>query len=197
MAEWFATRKLRDEAERLYALAVLTAGRAERYWRYRAELERSCGDLNDVESLLSRGLERHPDDVPLLREMAAELDRRDRPDEAIERLERAVTLEPTWPDLRFELARLYDRAEHPQRSLAQFRKALDLNPGYERAALSQAELLLKLGETEGAAVELETLRERGVEPQQVYRLLSLIYAESEDPRQAARFGALAQEEGPA
>jgi tetratricopeptide (TPR) repeat protein len=192
MAEFFAVRQAKDLAETLYAWAVLTSHRPERHWLYQAELERLCGDLGAVEILLATGLSRYPDSVALRREMARELDRQDRIPEAIALLEEAVAREPGWPDLRYELARLYERSEVPERSLEEFGKALGINPVYERAALSQAEALLNLGELEGAEERLMALRRQGVHPQRVYQLLSRIFAERADPGHAGRFGALAQ-----
>ncbi len=193
MAEFQAHRGDGEAAALLYAWAALTGRRLARHWVYRAQWERICGDYGRVEELLGEGLEHIPDDIELLREMAAEKDRQGQIGDAVLLLEKAVDIQPGWPDLRYDLARLYGEDERHEASLAQFGKALELNPVYEKAAISEVETLLRLGELDAAERRLLDLQEQELRSERVYRLLSQIYAERGDPRRAEHFAVLGQQ----
>lgn len=193
MAEFFTYRDEAEIGRRLYALAALAGGRPSRHWLYRARWERRAGEPGAAMAALEAGLKRFPDDIELIRALAEERDRAGDLPGAIALLERAVERRPEWPDLRYDLARLLGEHEHPEASLLHIGKALELNPRYTRASITRAEVLLEMGESDAAAEELESLRERDVATGRVYELLSQIYAEREDGVRAERFGVLAQE----
>ncbi len=193
MAEFFTYRDEAEVGRRLFALASLTGGRPSRHWLYRARWERLAGEAGAAMSVLEAGLKHFPDDIELIRTLAEERDRAGDLPGAIELLEGAVARQPEWPDLRYDLARLLGEHQHPEESLLHIGKALELNPRYTRASITRAEVLLEIGESDAAATELETLRERDVATGRVYELLSQIYAEREDGVRAERFGVLAQE----
>jgi predicted Zn-dependent protease len=193
MAEFQARHNEKDAALRLYALAVLVGRQIARYWLYRAQWETICGDPEQVDGYLTEGLNHCPDDIDLLRRMAEEKDRQGDMPAAITLLERAVDLKPNWPDLRYDLARLYERNEKTEESLNQFGKALEINPNYEDAALSHAEALMKRGQVEEAEEQLLDIQRREIKSQRVYQMLSQIYAERGDRRQAEHFSVLGAE----
>lgn len=193
MGEFFTYRAEAEAGRRLYAWAVLCGRQPDRHWLYRARWERRAGDPAAALDLLETGCRRWPQSIELLREFAAERDRRGELDQAVALLERAVTLQPDWPDLRYELARLLLESEHREASLLQLGKALELNPSYAQAALGRAELLVAMGELSAAEQQLARLPEGQGELTRVYGLLSRIYAERHDSRRAEEFGVLAQQ----
>jgi tetratricopeptide (TPR) repeat protein len=193
MAEFHATRAGVEAVSELHTWAVLAEGNLSRYWLYSARYERQHGDPDRVEAELAKGLAIYPDEIELMRELAVEKERQELTGDAIKLLERAVELKPGWPDLRLDLARLLEHSEHPESSLVHLGKALELNPGYEEAAISRAEVLVRLGEWDEAETNLLDLKDRKGESQAIYSMLSRIYAERNDRAKAARFGMLAQE----
>ena len=196
MAEFQARRNRKADSLCLYAMAVLVGRHLARHWLYRAQWEQICGDPEQVEGYLTEGLQHFPDDLELLRMMAEEKDRQGNVAAAITLLERAVDLKPGWPDLRFDLARLYERSEKFEESLVHFGKALELNPAYEKAALSHAEALMKVGDFAAAEEELLSLEKQEPHSRRIFQMLSEIYAERGDRRKAEHFGVLGHDSGP-
>lgn len=192
MAEFFTYRDEGETGRRLYAWAALCGRSPERHWLYLSKWERRLGSRDAAVRALETGLARWPESVLLLRALADARDREGDVDAAVALLERAVAVQPAWPDLRYELGRLLAEGEHRERSLLEMGRALELNPGYTRAALGRAELLMALGEDARAERQLESLRRDQAEPSRVYELLSRIYAERSDSRRAEEFSVLAQ-----
>lgn len=193
MGEFFTFRGEGEAGRRLYAWAALAGRQPDRYWLFRARWERKLGDAGAALAVLEQGLGRWPASIELLREAAAEQDRRGELVAAVALLERAVALRPDWPDLRYDLARLLQEAEHREASLLQLGKALTINPHYAKAALGRAELLLGMGELTAAEQQLQRLPATQAETAQVYALLSRIFAERRDSRRADEFSVLAQQ----
>ncbi|MCP4545677.1 MAG: hypothetical protein GY835_04310 [bacterium] len=193
MAESSAHRGDEEIAEVFFAWAVLVGGNTAKYWVYEIQLNKIMGRQDNLMEILNQGLGNYPDDIELVREMALEMDRQGETGRAIEFMSRAVELRPAWPDLRYDLARMYQESESPEESLIHFDKALEINPAYAKAAVSQAEALLHVGDVETAERRLLDLKEKDVEPREVYRLLSQVYAERQDHRRAERFGVLGQD----
>ena len=192
MTEFHAPRAGVDVVASLQNWAVLTGGNLAKHWLYAARYEKQHGNPDRVEAELAMGLAAYPDEIEILRELAVEKDRQGLLPDAIKLMERAVELQPAWPDLRVDLAELLERGEHPESSLMHLGKALELNPAYEEAALSRAELLVELGDWEEAESKLLDLRENRGESQAIYSLLSRIYAEKKDSERADHFGLLAR-----
>lgn len=98
---------------------------------------------------------------------AIRLHRRERPDQAIEALERAVALAATHLDLRVNVGSLYyqlaltstgdERTRCLERSSEQFRYVLGLDPNHAAASLNLAAALDALGEHEESLRLLESL----------------------------------------
>jgi len=193
MGEFFTFRGEGELGRRLYAWAVLAGRQPDRYWLFRARWERKLGDASAALGLLEQGLARWPASIELLREAAAERDRRGDLAASVALLERAVALQPDWPDLRYDLARLLQEAEHREASLLQLGKALAINPLYAKAALGRAELLVGMGELTAAEQQLQRLPAAQAETAHVYELLSRIFAERRDSRRADEFSVLAQQ----
>jgi tetratricopeptide (TPR) repeat protein len=195
MAEYLAFQENREAAMEAVAWSVLVGGAPVEYWMLTARIERVCGRRIQAGELLDKGLDRLPDNVPLLRERADEYEMQGQHVKAVEVLEHAVELKPDWPDLRLRLARAFQELDERDLSLGQFEKALELNPRYESAARGRAELLKDHGRTEEAEALLEAWREDKLPHAVVYRMLSEIYADREDYRQAEHFARLSQAGG--
>ncbi len=193
MAEFHATRAEAPVVANLQTWAVLAERNFAKHWLYSARYEKNHGNPDRVESELAMGLAAYPEEIELLRELAVEKDRQGMIGDSIKLLERAVALQPAWPDLRLELGRMLERGEHPESSLEHFNKALELNPSYEEAAISRVELLVQLGDWQEAETRLLDLQDSKGESKAIYSLLSRIYAERKDSERAAHFGLLAQE----
>jgi len=71
-------------------------------------------------------------------------------DDAIEQLEKAVKLCPTFADLRTRLGILYRDAGHLEDAAGEFRAAIDANPRYSRAHVLLGSTLLAGGDAAGA-----------------------------------------------
>jgi tetratricopeptide (TPR) repeat protein len=191
MGEFLLHRDELDGAGVAHAWAVLISCDPSRYWIYRAQGLRASGQMEKLDVTLKDGLGQFPDNIELLRESARELERHGDIGGAIKLLERAVNLRPEWPDLRYNLARLFQEDQNLDESLTQFDKALEINPGYARAAISRAETLMQMGDMAQAESKLLGLQENDVKSREIYQLLSRIYAERHDLKEADHFGVMA------
>jgi tetratricopeptide (TPR) repeat protein len=81
-----------------------------------------------------------------------------RPADAILELEKAVTLGPTFSDLRVRLARLLRETGDPKRAASELAKALENSPRYVTAHLELAMLHLSEGRRGAALEALEPVR---------------------------------------
>lgn len=192
LAEYLAFQRERDEAYIAAAWSVLIGGDPVENWLLGSRIERVAGSRVKAGEVLDAGLARFPDSVPLLRERAEEFEMQEKPERAVELLERAVELRPEWPDLRLRLGRVYQALERKDQSLGQFEKALELNPRYESAARERAEMLKERGRHEEAEALLQTWSEDKTPHSEVYRMLSEIYADREDYLMAERYARLSQ-----
>lgn len=82
-----------------------------------------------------------------------------RPAEAVEPLERAVTLRPGAADARLDLARALDGAGRTEEAIAAFRRVVELSPDSHYARWGLAQAFARAGRRDEAARELEVYRE--------------------------------------
>ena len=69
---------------------------------------------------------------------------------ALEEMEKAVELKPTFADLRFNLGSLYMDVGRPDDAGANFTRALEINPKFFKASVSLARAMFAGGDAEGA-----------------------------------------------
>ncbi|MFH1754651.1 MAG: tetratricopeptide repeat protein [Candidatus Latescibacterota bacterium] len=110
---------------------------------------RSDKDLSTVELY---ACEAH---VALSKEYAAEDDLRN----AIDEMEKAVSLKSRFADLRYTLGSLYDKQGDSNKAQELFRSAIEINPRFFKAHVHLARVLLTFGDRPAAVKELEMSRE--------------------------------------
>lgn len=87
-----------------------------------------AGRLDDAEAVFHRYLERHPGEARAFRELALIDYARDRIDAALERLDLATKLDPSWYFAHLDAARMLAEQGRPLDALAQLERALDAAP---------------------------------------------------------------------
>jgi tetratricopeptide (TPR) repeat protein len=95
--------------------------------------------------------------------------------EAVLELERAISLCPTFADLRTKLAVLYRDSGQLDRAREQLEAAREANPGYGQARLLLGVMHLSAGEHDAAIAEFDAVLERDAENKSaaMYRKLAL------------------------
>lgn len=91
-----------------------------------------AGRAEEAGLLFGQGLQQEPEAPPLLTGFALAAIHAGRPDEALEPLERAVTVSPD-PEATLLLARLYDQRDRSDRAIAHLRRLLERDPSHPEA----------------------------------------------------------------
>lgn len=91
-----------------------------------------AGRAEEARLLFGQGLQQEPEAPPLLTGFALAAIHAGRPNEALEPLERAVTVSPD-PEATLLLARLYDQRDRSDRAIAHLRRLLERDPSHPEA----------------------------------------------------------------
>ncbi|MCP3981881.1 MAG: tetratricopeptide repeat protein [bacterium] len=71
-------------------------------------------------------------------------------EEGVERLQRAVEVSPSFPDIHFRLGRLYEEMDRIDEALAEYERAIDCNQRYLAAHVARGFCLLRAGRSDEA-----------------------------------------------
>lgn len=165
-----------DAAEQLRALGYLAVGSGpadvngprpdpKAMIAFHTGLERSRRLMNDelyeaAERELRQVLRQDPNNLAAMMDMARALSGMDRTGEAIEVVERAISLDPAYAAMQRLLARLEAERGNPALALEVVEVAMSLDPASSEGTSQQARLLMQLGRAEEARELLEAALER-------------------------------------
>ena len=117
------------------------------YHYYRSEFSQAIGFLRKAladEETLTEGDRRNARNYLTLshKGQAQRLAARGEVEEAVEALERATEVQPTYPDIHFLRAQLLERIERREEAIEAYRRAIECHPNYLEARIELAYCLL-------------------------------------------------------
>ncbi len=161
-------------------LTALYAALARAY----ADTERWADALETGE----RGLSINADDAELIRSYAYALQAVGSYNDAINYLQRAIELRPSYLPAQFELAGLFLSRDEDQEAIDLYNRILSIDPRQARAMLRLCQAYLKVGEFARALGFCEdSVAEDGSDPQAQYQLGLLYYSELQFERAQGTF----------
>jgi tetratricopeptide (TPR) repeat protein len=126
-----------------------------------ARLARAGGQHAEALAMLSRLLERDPNNYLLWQESADWNDQQDRHDDYLKAATHLVRLAPHHPPARGYLGHALEKAGRAEEACEQYQRALVIDPAYLFGGLRLADLQLKRGELDAAQATLDLVRPHG------------------------------------
>ncbi len=126
--------------------------------RLAAALElQNAGKILEAEKIFTEILASSPNDVPSLFSLGGIEHNRKNPEKALQYLERAVLLNPTFPPLWYNLAIVLQSLKHFDRALESYDKALELDPRNLEVMTNRGGLLAEMKRHKDALLNYEEL----------------------------------------
>lgn len=121
-----------------------------------AEAEAGLGSLPRAVDACSKGIEKHPTNVPLLVRLGELQSKQERWGEAADAYGRALSVDQKDPDLYMKAGSVHEKLSHPHEALTAYEQALRIAPDNKYALASRGRVLLDLGRPEEGLQSFES-----------------------------------------
>jgi type IV pilus biogenesis/stability protein PilW len=142
--------------------------------------------LDDAERIFRVLLENYPDVPEILHFYGILAHRKGRDDQAIESIEKAIAIAPTYADAHNNLGNIYNKAGQPEKAVDAYRRAIELSPGNVAAHNNLGTVLKDLDRFEEAAEQFAKAIELMPDNAELYRNFGNVF------RKQGKFGEAAQ-----
>jgi tetratricopeptide (TPR) repeat protein len=120
------------------------------------EAEAGLGSLPRAVDACTKGIEKHPTNVPLLVRLGELQSKQEKWSEAADAYGRALSVDQKDPDLYMKAGSVHEKLSHPHEALTAYEQALRLAPENKYALASRGRVLLDLGRPEEGLQSFES-----------------------------------------